>query len=146
MALLSRIIFRLALVFVITSLPNPIFGSNLDSLIIKKETASYIQVKPFKRKVMTFNNKSLIFRINPFNYAAAGALFVYQRMLSEQIQANCTYVRSCSSNMKWAIEKKGFLLGVFSGLNQYCGCFPNAVYDYPDYKITSLRKVDNVSE
>ena len=90
--------------------------------------------------------KTFISKINPLTYVSGALLYVYQNLVSEQIQANCQYQRSCSENMKTDIKNKGFLIGVLSGLNQLGNCMNSVTNDYPYYKITSEGKINNTIE
>jgi uncharacterized protein len=53
--------------------------------------------------------KSNLKKLNPLIYIGGGLLYVYQNMVSEQIQANCMYHVSCSENMKTQLQKKEYL-------------------------------------
>lgn len=88
-------------------------------------------------------NKRFVAKLNPLNYMAAGMLFFYQRVVSEQIMATCTYEKSCSNFTREAMTKKGFLAGFLLGFSQLNCCFKGNVYDYPKYKISGNFKVAN---
>ena len=79
---------------------------------------------------------------NPLSYAGAGLLFIYQNVFSEQIQADCTYMVSCSQYTKLCIERHGILKGTLMGFNQLSECFPAARYEHP-VTSTHLNKIDN---
>jgi len=72
-------------------------------------------------------------------------LFFYQRVVSEQIQSDCMYEISCSNYTKLSIEKFGFA-GFLLGINQWNNCFPNVIYDEPNYKRSDNLKVINEIE
>ncbi len=95
------------------------------------------------RKIISFKNKSLLAKINPLNYVAAGLLYFYQAILSEQIQANCVYEISCSGYTKLCINKYGFIIGSAKGIHQLTNCFPSAVDECPEYKVTNNLKIKN---
>lgn len=59
---------------------------------------------------------------NPLTYVAASAMFVYQRVLSEQISADCMYETSCSEFTKKSIERHGLFSGTLIGLHQLSHC------------------------
>jgi putative component of membrane protein insertase Oxa1/YidC/SpoIIIJ protein YidD len=104
--------------------------------------SSYKYEPAAKRKILSFKNKKPIARINPLNYLAAGALFVYQRLISEQIQANCMYEISCSNYTKLCIQEHG-VSGFLAGIDQLNCCFAGVVYDYPDFMISPENKIRN---
>jgi putative component of membrane protein insertase Oxa1/YidC/SpoIIIJ protein YidD len=85
-------------------------------------------------------------RYNPVHYLAAGLLFFYQRILSEQIQANCNYVVSCSEYTKQAIYHRGFLIGILIGANQLNNCVPGITMDYPAFRLNAESKIINNAE
>ncbi len=114
----------------------------LNSPLAKSVFLDYKYEPPEKRKVLSFKSKRLIAKFNPLNYIAAGALFVYQRVFSEQIQASCIYEISCSNYTKLSVQEYG-IKGFLSGINQLNCCFTDVIYDYPDYMISSESKVRN---
>lgn len=69
------------------------------------------------------------YRYNPIGYLGTGALFVYQNLISEQIQATCAYHNSCSEFTKLCIRDYGFLKGTLIGLHQLMSCLPFVKYD-----------------
>lgn len=93
-----------------------------------------------KRKMIIVTKKN---RFNPLVYFFGGLLYVYQNIISEQIQASCQYHLSCSDYMKKIIQKKGLLVGVLKGTNQLINCAPYVLNDYPDCKHTKYNKIDN---
>jgi putative component of membrane protein insertase Oxa1/YidC/SpoIIIJ protein YidD len=49
------------------------------------------------------------------NIIVGGMIYFYQNVISEQIQAGCSYEISCSQYLKLRIEKYGFVIGTFAG-------------------------------
>jgi putative component of membrane protein insertase Oxa1/YidC/SpoIIIJ protein YidD len=96
---------------------------------------------PAKRKLLSLNTMSTWQKINPLVYVGAGLLFFYQRGLSEQIQASCTFHTSCSSYTKYAIQERGFLTGIILGADQLTRCANGGKEDYPAYKLTDRGKI-----
>ena len=118
----------------------------LNEMLLDK-TFSYYTVKTIPhRKIISLKNKKLIAKINPINYVGAGLLFFYQGVLSEQIQANCTYEISCSNYTKLCIEKYGFIKGSLQGLHQLSNCSASSLDDYPRFKISGNLKIKNQFE
>ena len=95
-----------------------------------------------ERNILYLKNRSTIAKFNPLLYVSAGMLFFYQRIVSEQIQAECTYEISCSDYTKFSIERHGFK-GFLSGINQWNNCFPSVIFDYPEYKVSKNLKINN---
>jgi putative component of membrane protein insertase Oxa1/YidC/SpoIIIJ protein YidD len=115
---------------------------DLNSSLAKSAFVGYKYEQSEKRKILSLKNKKFIAKINPLNYIAAGALFFYQRVFSEQIQASCMYEISCSNYTKLSVQEFG-IKGLLSGINQLNCCFTGVVYDYPDFMISSESKVRN---
>ncbi|MBA3663686.1 MAG: membrane protein insertion efficiency factor YidD [Bacteroidetes bacterium] len=97
-----------------------------------------------KRKLLTFKKTASYF--NPMNYISAGALFLYQNLFSEQIQAACTYETSCSEYTKLCIQKYGFIKGTLKGFNQLSECAPTAVYEHEPVNVNNGGKIINPLE
>ncbi len=85
-------------------------------------------------------------QFNVFFMLSSRLMYLYQNVLSEQIQAECVYAVSCSEHAKLKIEKKGLFLGMLDGGYQLMNCFEGVVYDYPWYKINQDFKVKNRDE
>lgn len=96
---------------------------------------------PSKRGILKVNGSAS--RFNPFVYVGAALLFVYQNVLSEQIQARCMYQVSCSQYTKLSIQKKGFFKGTLLGFNQISECFPGVLKEHSDYCIDQDDKINN---
>lgn len=136
-------IIGLTVIILSAQAQQTIHHEDLNSLLINK---TYVAYKiPEKRKILSFKNKHFITKLNPITYLSAGLLFVYQRIISEQIQADCAYHNSCSNYTKSQIEINGFR-GFLLGINQLNNCFEGVSYDYPNYKITTDFKVMNPVE
>ena len=70
----------------------------------------------------TLKNSSRLQKINPIFYLAKTAMFTYQNIISPQLSKDCPYQVTCSNFAKTAIQKKGFLLGVFLGADRLLRC------------------------
>lgn len=118
---------------------------SINPILLKNNFAHYHLPQKNKRPFLE-PTASLLTKLNPVTYISGGLLFVYQNVISEQIQADCQYQISCSENMKQQIKKKGLIAGILSGLNQLGNCSGNIHKDYPDYKINANKKVNNTIE
>ena len=144
---LSMNYFMLILIVLISS--NSFAQNEQNSLnqSLLEKTFSYYSIdKPSRKEIISFKKKKIITVINPINYLAAGLLFFYQSILSEQIQADCTYEISCSNYTKQCINKNGFIIGSLKGLHQLSTCFPANIDDCPKYKISTNLKINNQVE
>lgn len=117
--------------------------SNLNIVLTSNFYSEY--ELPVKRKVLSLKDKGIISKINPITYISAGLLFFYQRIISEQLQVECTYEISCSSYTKFQIEKNGFR-GFLLGIDQLSNCFKGVNYDCQDHQISGDSKVINPVE
>lgn len=115
----------------------------IKSKLVAQAFEDYAYEKPAARKFISLKGKKLMTKLNPLTYVAGTMMFIYQRGVSEQIQANCTYHISCSSYTKLCMERQGMLGGFFIGFNQFNNCFAGISKDYPRYKISSEGKVMN---
>lgn len=82
-------------------------------------------------------------KINPLFYTGASLLFVYQNLISEQLQADCGYHVSCSEAAVRGMNYYGTIKGILVGVNQLSTCLPRVYIEYPRRYITNDFKVDN---
>lgn len=97
------------------------------------ETFEYEKTEP--RKVLDVSEMSTLNKFNPITYVSAGAMFFYQRLISEQLYTNCIYTVSCSSNAKFAIQEEGITVGVLYGAFQLSSCSNSVPWDYCHFVI-----------
>jgi putative component of membrane protein insertase Oxa1/YidC/SpoIIIJ protein YidD len=117
--------------------------NDLGTAVLSKNFSNYQVNQNPSRKIISFKGKSLLAKVNPLNYVAAGLLYFYQGILSEQIQANCVYEISCSNYTKLCINKYGFILGSAKGIHQLTNCSESAVDECPRYKVSNTLKIKN---
>jgi putative component of membrane protein insertase Oxa1/YidC/SpoIIIJ protein YidD len=117
--------------------------ANLSTQITRPAFANYISKEPAKRKFMDLSSKKTAARYNPVTYVSAGLLFFYQRVISPQLQANCTYEISCSEYTKLCIQHYGFVKGTLLGLHQLNNCAPGVIGDRCRYVISPDGKIIN---
>lgn len=96
-----------------------------------------------RRKMLDLGDAKLSTRLNPLTYLAAGMMFTYQNVVSEQIAANCAYHISCSEFTKRSIERHGLIKGTLIGLHQLTNCFPGAKYDHCEHAVSNENKILN---
>jgi uncharacterized protein len=85
-------------------------------------------------------------RYNPLVYAGAALLYVYQNVISDQLQANCMYEISCSEYARRSIRRYGLFSGMLRGFSQLSECFNGAVYEHPRLFVNGDRKIINPVE
>jgi len=118
---------------------------SVDSLL-NSNFIEYELKKVKLRSVMSFKNKSILYKINPVSYVSIGLMFGYQRLVSQQIGADCPYELSCSEHAKKAIERYGLLKGAVLGFYQLQSCTPRTGYDFPLHSINSDGRIINPIE
>ncbi len=128
---------------------NPILSQ--DSIVGRNNVNSELVRVLFSQYEMPIQKKRVMMqvgsaKINPLTYVAAGLLFFYQNVLSEQISANCTYQMSCSEYTKKCIERYGIVKGTLIGLHQLSCCVPNISADHCEHKISENYKIINIIE
>lgn len=82
-------------------------------------------------------------KYNPLAYLGSSALFVYQNVVSEQIQATCSYQHSCSDFTKLCIRDYGFIKGSLMGINQILACMPALQYEVHPIFLTPTALIKN---
>ena len=82
-------------------------------------------------------------RNSVINTVAGGMIYFYQNIISEQIQASCSYEISCSQYLKLCIEKYGFVIGTFAGINQFGKCAGNNHKNHSSYKLNEKNIIIN---
>ncbi|HQQ93989.1 MAG TPA: membrane protein insertion efficiency factor YidD [Bacteroidia bacterium] len=93
------------------------------------------------KSVMKVNKSYELY--NPFYWIGAGLMYLYQNVLSEQIQARCTYRLSCSQYTKLSIQQHGLFKGSLMGFNQVSECFPAVIHEHCAYLIDGEDHVVN---
>lgn len=96
-----------------------------------------------KRKILNLESAKITTKLNPLTYLAAGLMYTYQNVLSEQISASCTYEISCSEITKKSIEKHGLIKGTLIGLHQLTNCSRSITKDHCDHVISPDNKIIN---
>ncbi len=79
----------------------------------------------YNERVVKFGisqEKNLFIKYNPVNLAFGGLMFVYQKFISPQIQAQCLFVPSCSEYSRQLYNEYGFLKGTFTTADRLTRC------------------------
>jgi len=113
----------------------------LNTQIQKASFSREYSQPPAHRSLLKFNKKSD--RYNPLMYFGAAFLLVYQRVFSEQFQAECVYETSCSEYTKISIQKKGFVRGMLAGFSQVTECFRGELYEQPPIYIRKGKIINS---
>ena len=115
-----------------------VIAQDVSLLLSEKTFQEYDYSKVEKRKIMNVKQKW-----NPIVIVSSGFLFVYQRVISHQLQADCTYKLSCSQYTKLSIEQLGLIKGSLLGFYQLQSCFSHNHEDYPNYKLNREGIISN---
>ncbi len=79
----------------------------------------------------------------PFLFGSKILISTYQNVISEQIQAGCSYEISCSEFIKKEVSEQGLIKGILFGLNQYTNCVPNNYKHHFEHAISNKLKIQN---
>ncbi len=118
----------------------------MNDVLLQEVFSQYELPIKTNRKLLNLKDKKWTFKLNPLTYIAAGLMYTYQNVISEQISANCNYQISCSEYTKKCIEKYGLIKGTLLGLNQLSQCIPNIQEEHCEHVISEQNKVINVIE
>lgn len=116
---------------------------DLTKQIVNHQLEDLKEVTRAKRKFINLSDASFLQKINPLTYVGAGLLFFYQRVISEQISADCSYQTSCSEATKLAIEKYGLIKGSLVGIHQLSTCVPGNHKEHAEHKLNENGKIIN---
>ena len=112
--------------------------SGIDSMILENNFKPIQSGVQAKRSFIENSNKRSV-----MNTIAGGMIYFYQNVISEQIQAGCSYEISCSQYLKLCIEKYGFVIGTFAGINQFLKCTGNNHKNHSAHKINENNIIKN---
>ncbi len=115
----------------------------LNQTIVAHQFADLQYIENPKRGFLDLSQATFLQKINPLTYVGAGLLFFYQRVISEQISADCTYQMSCSEMTKRAIAKYGIIRGALIGVNQLASCVPGNHHEHAKHKLNAKGKIIN---
>ncbi|MCC6372264.1 MAG: membrane protein insertion efficiency factor YidD [Bacteroidia bacterium] len=135
---------KLLLIFFLASLLGRGQDRPVNDELLKVSFEPYKIEKTKTRKLLRFKKKYAAY--NPLNYAGAGLLYLYQNLVSEQIQANCSYQISCSEYTKLCIQHHGFIIGTLRGFNQLSECHPGAIYEHPQLFINGNKIINGLDK
>ena len=88
---------------------------------------------PGKKYVGIADKRSAFSKYNPVTLFFDGSMFIYQKGISEQISAQCTFSPSCSEFSKKLIQNFGLIKGVFLTADRLMRCDGHALDEYPAY-------------
>jgi putative component of membrane protein insertase Oxa1/YidC/SpoIIIJ protein YidD len=133
----------LVVLFVVSGYRMSAQSADLNAHIQKQATRGLTYDKRPTRRWMDGKDQRALQWINPFWYVSGALLFVYQNVLSEQIQADCNFQLSCSGYTKRCIEQNGLLMGILLGADQLNTCQPIVYLDYETSGVNENGKVIN---
>lgn len=98
------------------------------------------------RSVLSFKERSVWYKVNPFSYVSIGLMFGYQRFISQQLGSECAFETTCSEHAKKAVERYGIFKGSLIGFYQLQSCTAKTGYDYPNQSINKKGEIINPVE
>ncbi len=91
--------------------------------------------------------KNAMTRYNPLSLLFTGSLFVYQKVISAQIGADCPYEISCSEFSRKCIQEYGLFKGVALAADRLTRCNEIAAYDIHPILINDDQRIrDSVGQ
>ncbi len=109
-------VFFLAVIFMISSFAG--MAQTSDMAVLKQHTQKYETMEMAQSKRIVKFQKTY----NPVKLLLYLPLFVYQKVVSEQISASCSFEPSCSAFSILAIKKLGFIKGLFLTADRLTRC------------------------
>lgn len=95
---------------------------------------SYTSLTSSSKKAAKFNPVTIVF---------SSLMYVYQNVLSSQINAGCLYHPSCSEFSKRSIKRFGFLRGVLLTADRMQRCNRISALEYKDKDFNKGRTLDD---
>jgi putative component of membrane protein insertase Oxa1/YidC/SpoIIIJ protein YidD len=111
---------------------------NVKSYILKQYFQQPLNGEQPKRAFIQTQTKGKVIKS-----ISGGLIYFYQNIVSEQIQADCSYEITCSEYIKLCIEYYGFLKGTMAGLNQYMKCSGNNHKNHLPYMVNEDDNINN---
>ena len=107
-----------------------VYATNPNELLKRKFPVSNSSIRTHKYAGIS-SRKSAFSKYNPVTLFFNGSMYIYQRAVSEQISAECTFTPSCSEFSKSLIRKYGLVKGVFLTADRLTRCDGHADAEYP---------------
>ncbi len=111
-----------------TSLFAQTYLSDIDKIQKQTFTNESFQKKR-EVKFMLSKRKNVLLRYNPVSLTFGALLYFYQKVISQQIGANCPYEISCSAFAKKGIQQYGFIKGMAIAADRLTRCTQFGAYD-----------------
>lgn len=109
--------------------------------VLEKHQIIKTEFKKREVKFLKTKSRNVFLRYNPISLAFGGALFFYQKVISQQIAANCPYEISCSAFSKQCIQKYGFIKGVALSADRLTRCTQFTMIDLSPININNNQKI-----
>ena len=93
-----------------------------------------------KPKFLFIPDKKII-KYNPVSLSLGGVMYLYQRVISPQLQTNCPYEISCSNYSKAVIDRYGMIKGIALTSYRLMRCNRIAAVDLHPLYFNSAGKI-----
>lgn len=115
-----------------------------DSAIIFEKLNSKVEVH-YQPKYLFSDSKPII-KFNPITLVSGGLLFLYQKVISPQIFADCLYDISCSNFGVLSIKRYGLIKGTFLTSDRLTRCTQFSAQDITAVRINKEtgKVIDNI--
>lgn len=107
--------------------------SDLKSQLLESYINSSTPKPPNQKRRLMYLNEKGVERIGLVKAGFSGLMYLYQNIISEQINAACMYEISCSEYTKRQIEKNGLIIGSVKGFHQLMHCTHGAIEEVPPF-------------
>lgn len=93
-------------------------------------------------------DKGIFIKYNPLNLVLGSMLYVYQKVISPQLLANCPYEISCSAFSKVSIQEFGYIKGIALTADRLSRCTQFTMMDILPSQINEQngKIIDNIDK
>jgi uncharacterized protein len=110
---------------------NLLLNQEFNDAAYKKRNVKFLKTK----------SKNVIVRYNPISLTFGAMMYFYQKIVSQQIAANCPYEISCSAFSKACIQKFGLIKGVALSADRLTRCTQFTVIDMSELNLNINNKI-----
>lgn len=112
-----------------------------DKQYLINKTFSDSKYNPRQVSFLFTKSKNVFIRYNPVSLFFGSAMYVYQKVLSQQMGSACPYQISCSQFSKLSIQKYGLIKGIALSADRLTRCSQFAVYDISPLQINEKNQI-----
>jgi putative component of membrane protein insertase Oxa1/YidC/SpoIIIJ protein YidD len=114
--------------------------NNTDLQLLASSDFKIREYETSRKVTYVFSDRKAFMKYNPVSLVFGGSLYVYQKIISPQIQAGCTFDISCSNFSRQSIKKYGILKGVALSADRLTRCTRLSAVDFHPVMINEEGK------